>query len=146
MFMLSQAMRDLHSLGYDILDLGANDVRVSVDGDLRLQLQLQLHSSFKPSGLDPWPINCCCCSGVHAASGSESAGLLSVLQATDRSEVWPALSAEAYPEVFTGYGVFAGPELAASLADIYNWIRAFIASKHKSPAQLPDTRPSASNL
>ena len=61
MSMLLQALRDLHSLGYDILDPGPSDVRVSVDGDLRLQLQLQLHSSFKPSGVCPQPVEICCC-------------------------------------------------------------------------------------
>ena len=61
MFMLLQAMCDLHSLGYDILDAGPSDIRVSVDGGLRLQLQLQLHSSFKASGVYPRPVKICCC-------------------------------------------------------------------------------------
>ena len=40
-------MQAVHSLGYSSLDSCASDVKVSVDKDLRLQLQL--HGDFEPS-------------------------------------------------------------------------------------------------
>ena len=46
--MLLQAVHDLHSLGYRILDPHARDVKVSVDRDLHLKLQL--HGRFVPTG------------------------------------------------------------------------------------------------
>ena len=141
-------MCDVHSLGYDILDPGPSDVRVSVDGDLhlQLQLQLQLHGSLQTAGIDPQPgsLAAAACSAVHAASGP--AGFPTALQAASRSEVWPALCAEAYLARVARFGAFASPEQAASWADACEWVEALLGRNEKSPAQSPDTSPPASNL
>ena len=49
---LVQAVHNLHSLGYSSLDPGARDIRVSVNKDLHLQLQL--HGRFVPTGSGRW--------------------------------------------------------------------------------------------
>ncbi len=47
---------------------------------------------------------------------------------------------------FVGFGVFASPELAASLKDPWKWREACIAREKGMPAELPDFSPSASNM
>ena len=84
------------------------------------------------------------CSAVHAASGS--ADFLAALHSSDRSEVWPTLCAEAYVAGFSRFAVFASPEQAASWADGWEWVEAFLDRNEKPPARSPDTSPSASNL
>ena len=63
---LLQAVHNLHSLGYSSLDPDADDVRLSVDKDLHLQLQL--HGHFVPTGTGRWGQSCLCCLLCSACS------------------------------------------------------------------------------
>ena len=75
---LLQAIHNLHSIGYSILDPHASNVKVSVDKGLYLQLQLR--GKCEPSGTGRQGASACSalhaactysCNAVHAASRSE---------------------------------------------------------------------------
>ena len=65
-FVLLQGVHNLHSLGYSSLKPGASDVKVSVDKDLRLQLQL--HGNFVSTGTGLLGKSCFCCLLFSACS------------------------------------------------------------------------------
>ena len=56
------------------------------------------------------------------------------------------MCANGYQTKYTGFGVFASPELAASLKDPWKWREASIARGKGMPAELPDFSPTASNV
>ena len=92
---LLQAVHDLHSLGYISLDPGASDVKLFVDRDLRLQLQL--HGDFVPTGTGLLGESCLCCLLCSACSSHQLPVTLCMqltpiacdfVYAAGRSEVW----------------------------------------------------------
>ena len=92
---LLQAVHDLHSLGYISLDPGASDVKLFVDRDLRLQVQL--HGEFVPTGTGLLGESCFCCLLCSACSSHLVPVTLCVqltptacdfVYAAGRSEVW----------------------------------------------------------
>ena len=92
---LLQAMHNLHSLGYSSLELGSSDVKVSVDKDLRLQVQL--HGDFVPTGTGLLGESCFCCLLCSACSSHLWPVTLCMqlaptacdfVYAAGRSEVW----------------------------------------------------------